>query len=55
MSNLRPLLDRNRTFAASGAHTGLEIMPRQPVFLVTCLDPRVDPPSSWESSSGTPP
>jgi carbonic anhydrase len=43
MSNLRPLLDRNRTFAASGAHTGLEIMPRQPVFLVTCLDPRVDP------------
>src|SRR5215472_19214444 len=43
MSNLRPLLQRNRTFAASGAHTGLEIMPRQPVFLVTCLDPRVDP------------
>jgi len=43
MSNLRPLLERNRTFAASGVHTGLEIMPRQPVFLVTCLDPRVDP------------
>ena len=34
MSNLRPLLERNRTFAASGVHAGLEIMPRQPVFLV---------------------
>jgi carbonic anhydrase len=43
MSNLRPLLERNRTFAAAGAHAGLQVMPRQPVFLVTCLDPRVDP------------
>jgi carbonic anhydrase len=43
MSNLRPLLERNRTFAATGAHAGLAIMPRQQVFLVTCLDPRVDP------------
>ena len=42
-SNLRPLLDRNRAFAAGGAHEGVAIMPRQPVFLVTCLDPRVDP------------
>ena len=43
MSKLQPLLERNRTFAATGAHAGLAIMPRQPVFLVTCLDPRVDP------------
>jgi len=43
MTNLRPLLQRNRTFAATGAHAELAIMPRQPVFLVTCLDPRVDP------------
>ena len=43
MSNLRPLLERNRAFAAAGAHAGLAIMPRQQVFLVTCLDPRVDP------------
>jgi carbonic anhydrase len=43
MSNLRPLLERNRVFAATGDHAGLEIMSRQPVFLVTCLDPRVDP------------
>jgi carbonic anhydrase len=43
MSKLRPLLDRNRAFAATGAHAGLAMMPRLPVFLVTCLDPRVDP------------
>jgi carbonic anhydrase len=43
MSNLHPLLERNRAFAASGGHAGLAIMPRQPVFLVTCLDPRTDP------------
>jgi carbonic anhydrase len=43
VSNLRPLLERNRAFAATGAHTWLEILPRQQVFLVTCLDPRVDP------------
>jgi carbonic anhydrase len=43
VSNLRPLLERNRAFAAGGAQTWLEIMPRRQVFLVTCLDPRVDP------------
>jgi carbonic anhydrase len=43
MSSLGPLLKRNRAFAASGSYAGLAIMPRQQVFLVTCLDPRVDP------------
>ena len=43
MTRLQPLLDRNREFAATGARDGLGIMPRHPVFLVTCLDPRVDP------------
>ena len=38
MSNLRPLLERNGAFAATGAHAGLAIMPRQQVLLVTCLD-----------------
>jgi carbonic anhydrase len=42
-TRLGPLLARNRAFAGTGAHTGLAIMPRQPVFVVTCLDPRVDP------------
>ncbi|MGI9007555.1 MAG: carbonic anhydrase [Streptosporangiaceae bacterium] len=43
MSNLQRLLERNRAFARSGAHSGLSMMPGEPVFLVTCLDPRVDP------------
>jgi carbonic anhydrase len=43
MTNLDPLLERNRTFAATGAYSGLSIMPAVPVFVVTCLDPRVDP------------
>jgi carbonic anhydrase len=43
MSNLGPLFERNRAFAATGAHAVLAIMPRQQVFLVSCLDPRVDP------------
>jgi carbonic anhydrase len=43
MSQLQPLLDRNQAFARSGAHAGLPIMPRLPVFLITCLDPRLDP------------
>jgi len=29
MSNLHPFLERNRAFAATGAHAGLAIMPRQ--------------------------
>jgi len=43
MSKLDELLQRNRAFEATGAYAGLSIMPRQPVFVVTCLDPRVDP------------
>jgi len=43
MSNLDPLLERNRAFQGTGAYAGLSIMPKQPVFVVTCLDPRVDP------------
>ena len=43
MSKLQPLLERNQAFARSGAHAGLPIMPKLPVFLVTCLDPRLDP------------
>ena len=43
MSQLDPLLQRNLRFAESRAFQGVSIMPRIPVFLVTCLDPRVDP------------
>jgi carbonic anhydrase len=43
MSKLDLLLERNRAFEATGAYAGLSIMPSQPVLVVTCLDPRVDP------------
>ena len=44
MSNLDPLLERNREFAATDARREvLGMAPRQPVLLITCLDPRVDP------------
>jgi carbonic anhydrase len=43
MTNLDPLLERNRAFAATGVHAGLTPMPRLSLFVVTCIDGRVDP------------
>ena len=43
MSNLNPLLDRNRSFAGTGAHEGLTPIPRQHLVVVACMDGRVDP------------
>ena len=43
MSNLNPLLDRNRSFAGTGAHEGLTPIPRQQLVVVSCMDGRVDP------------
>ena len=42
-SNMAPLLERNRAFAATGAHQGLTPIPRHQVFVVTCMDGRIDP------------
>jgi carbonic anhydrase len=36
-------LDRNRAFAAGGAHQGAVVFPTLRLFVITCLDPRVDP------------
>jgi carbonic anhydrase len=36
-------LERNRAFAAAGGHEGAVIFPTQRLFVITCLDPRVDP------------
>jgi carbonic anhydrase len=43
MSNLDPLLKRNRSFAQSGAHYGITVIPNHHLFVITCMDPRVDP------------
>ncbi|CAA9505535.1 MAG: Carbonic anhydrase, beta class [uncultured Rubrobacteraceae bacterium] len=42
-TNIDALLGRNRAFAAAGGHEGVPVMPRRRVFLITCLDPRVEP------------
>jgi carbonic anhydrase len=36
-------LERNRTFAAVGGYEGAVILPNLRLFVITCLDPRVDP------------
>jgi carbonic anhydrase len=41
--NIESALARNRAFAAAGGHEGAIVLPRLRLFVVTCLDPRVDP------------
>jgi hypothetical protein len=36
-------LERNRAFAAAGSHEGAVVFPHLRLFVITCLDPRVDP------------
>ena len=47
LSNIAPLLDRNRAFASDpGAHQGMPRLPFIPnlnLYIVTCIDCRVDP------------
>jgi carbonic anhydrase len=37
------VLARNRAFAAGGGHEGAVVFPTLRLFVITCLDPRVDP------------
>ena len=39
-------LARNRAFATAGGHEGAVVFPNLRLFVVTCLDPRVDPAHS---------
>lgn len=43
MSQNDVLLSRNRAFAAAAGHEGVPLVPRQQLFVITCLDPRTDP------------
>jgi carbonic anhydrase len=36
-------LERNREFATAGGHEGAVVFPELRLFVVTCVDPRVDP------------
>jgi carbonic anhydrase len=42
-SNIDLALERNRTFAAADGHVGAVVFPSLRLFVITCLDPRVDP------------
>jgi carbonic anhydrase len=41
--NIETALRRNRAFAAAGGHQGAVVFPSLRLFVITCLDPRVDP------------
>jgi carbonic anhydrase len=42
-ANVEAVLERNRAFAAAGGHQGAVVFPNLRLFVITCLDPRVDP------------
>ena len=42
-SNITPLLARNRAFAVAESHKDAVVFPNLRLFVITCLDPRVDP------------
>jgi carbonic anhydrase len=41
--NFERVRERNRAFAAAGGHEGAVVFPQLGLFVITCLDPRVDP------------
>ncbi len=42
-ANIDAALERNRAFAAAGGHEGAVVFPALRLYVITCLDPRVDP------------
>jgi carbonic anhydrase len=42
-ASIETALARNRAFAAAGGHQGAVVFPNLRLFVITCLDPRVDP------------
>src|SRR3984957_403305 len=42
-TGIESALERNRAFAAAGGHEGAVVLPNLGLFVITCLDPRVDP------------
>ena len=43
LADIASALERNRAFAAAGGHEGAGVFPKLRLFVITCLDPRVDP------------
>jgi carbonic anhydrase len=42
-AGIQSALARNRVFAAAGGHKDAVVFPKLSLFIITCLDPRVDP------------
>jgi carbonic anhydrase len=42
-AKIESALERNRAFTAAGGHQGAVVFPILGLFVITCLDPRVDP------------
>ena len=42
-ANVEAALERNRAFAAAGGHQVAVVFPKLRMFVISCLDPRVDP------------
>ncbi len=42
-AHIDPALERNHAFAAAGGHEGALVFPNLRLFVITCLDPRVNP------------
>ena len=42
-SSIETVIERNRAFAATGEHKNAVVFPSMRLFVITCLDPRVDP------------
>jgi carbonic anhydrase len=42
-SGIDVALERNRAFAVADGHRGAVVLPKLRLFVITCLDPRVDP------------
>ena len=41
--SIEAAIERNRAFAAAGGHKNAVVFPNLRLFVITCLDPRVDP------------
>jgi len=55
MSNFTPYLQRNERFAASGAQANVPAIPFVPfrqLYLITCVDPRVEPGAVFGAELG---
>ncbi|HTZ87253.1 MAG TPA: carbonic anhydrase [Solirubrobacteraceae bacterium] len=42
-TSIEALLERNHRFADAGRHEGAVVLPNLRLFVITCIDPRVDP------------